>query len=91
MREENHILLVVNPISGSFKKSKLIHDVKDFLWENELEVQVYETTGENDEAGISEMIETYKPERVLVAGGDGTIQLVAKVLKKYDLVMATEL
>tara|TARA_R100001369_G_scaffold20091_1_gene36664 strand:- start:142742 stop:143635 length:894 start_codon:yes stop_codon:yes gene_type:complete len=87
MVAENQILLVVNPISGSFDKAKLLHDVKEFLWEKELELLVYETTGENDESGISNMIETYYPERVLVAGGDGTIQLVASALKNYDLTL----
>lgn len=87
MAVENQILLVVNPISGSFDKSQLVHDVRDILWEKELELKVYETRGENDEAGIAEMIETYNPERILVAGGDGTIQLVASVLKKYDLIL----
>ena len=87
MVTENQILLVVNPISGSFDKSRLIHDVREILWEKELDLQVYETSGENDQAGIAKMIETHSPERILVAGGDGTIQLVASVLKKYDLVL----
>ncbi len=87
MTAENQILLVVNPISGSFDKAKLLHDVKDILWQKELELLVYETTGENDEEGIAKMIDNHNPERVLVAGGDGTIQLVANAIKDYDLTL----
>jgi diacylglycerol kinase (ATP) len=87
MKVENQILLVVNPISGRYDKSQLIQNVRDFLLEKELELKIYKTTGENDEVEIAQLIDEIRPERVLVAGGDGTIQLVATVLKNYDLIL----
>ena len=87
MTAENQILLVVNPISGSFDKAKLLHNVKNILTEKRLELLVYETTGKNDIEGITKLIESHDPARVLVAGGDGTIQLVANAIKDYDLTL----
>jgi len=87
MESKSQILLVVNPISGSFDKAKLIETVETVLAAKNLKLQVYETQGENDVTSINNLIKKYQPERLLVAGGDGTIQLVAKVLKNHDLVL----
>ena len=87
MELKNQILLVVNPISGNFDKAKLIETVEAELAKKDLKLQVYETQGEEDEKAIEKLIKEYNPKRLLVAGGDGTIQLVAKVLEKHDLVL----
>jgi YegS/Rv2252/BmrU family lipid kinase len=87
MEPKNKILLVVNPISGSFDKANLIKTVETELANININIQVYETQGEEDKIAISNLIKEHKPERILVAGGDGTIQLVAKVLKDFDLVL----
>lgn len=87
MELKDQILLVVNPISGNFDKSNIIHQVETNLAGKNLHLLVYETNGENDEDEIDNLINQQHPRRVLVAGGDGTIQLVAKVLKAHDLVL----
>ncbi len=87
MELKDQILLVVNPISGNFDKSNLIHGVEANLAGKNLHLLVYETNGENDEEQIDNLINQQHPKRILVAGGDGTIQLVAKVLKAHDLVL----
>ncbi|RKS53338.1 YegS/Rv2252/BmrU family lipid kinase [Gillisia mitskevichiae] len=85
MEPKNKILLVVNPISGNFDKANLINTVKTKLANKNILVEVYETKGHEDIKAISKLINQHQPERLLVAGGDGTIQLVAKVLKDFDL------
>ena len=87
MESNNQILLVVNPISGTFDKANLIESVETELVKKNIKLQVYETQGEEDESAIHNLINKYHPERILVAGGDGTIQLVAKVLKDFDLTL----
>tara|TARA_R100000935_G_C2836293_1_gene168300 strand:- start:1475 stop:2368 length:894 start_codon:yes stop_codon:yes gene_type:complete len=87
MEPKNKILLVVNPISGSFDKANLIKTVEMELAKLNVSLHVYETKGEEDENAISNLIKEHRPERLLVAGGDGTIQLVAKVLKDFDLTL----
>jgi len=87
MESNNQILLVVNPISGTFDKTNLIETVETELTTKNIKLHVYETQGEEDEIAIHNLIKKHHPERILVAGGDGTIQLVAKVLKDFDLTL----
>ena len=87
MKIKNQILLVVNPISGGFDKSKLIQAVKAEINTRNYSLEIYKTSGDNDQDGIEKIIFEFQPERILVAGGDGTIQLVAEVLKNHDIPM----
>ena len=82
---KHHILLVVNPKSGSDDKSGLIEMVQQKIHERNWNLHIYETSGENDNSKIEANIKRIKPYRILVAGGDGTINLVAHILKDYDI------
>jgi YegS/Rv2252/BmrU family lipid kinase len=85
MKIKNQILLVVNPISGDLDKSKLIEAVKAEISTRNYSLEIYQTSGDDNLAGIEKMILEFQPERILVAGGDGTILLVAEVLKNHDI------
>src|SRR5660397_25767 len=85
MKIKNQILLVVNPISGGKDKSKLIEAVKAEINTRNYSLEIYKTSGYNDQAAIEKMVLEFQPERILVAGGDGTIQLVAEVLKHHEI------
>jgi YegS/Rv2252/BmrU family lipid kinase len=85
MKIKNQILLVVNPISGGIDKSKLIEVVKTEINTRNYSLEIYKTSGVNDQDVIEKIIFEFQPERILVAGGDGTIQLVAEVLKNHDI------
>jgi hypothetical protein len=56
MESKDQILLVVNPISGSFDKTNLIESVQTNLSGKNLNLQVYETQGKNDEKAINDLI-----------------------------------
>jgi diacylglycerol kinase family enzyme len=47
---------------------------------------LYTTTG-IDDTKIKVLYDTLKPERVIVAGGDGTIKSVAESLENVDVVL----
>ncbi|MCJ7756826.1 MAG: YegS/Rv2252/BmrU family lipid kinase [Gillisia sp.] len=85
MEIKNQILLVVNPISGGIDKSKLIEAVKAEINTRNYSLKIYKTSGDNDQDSIEKIIFEFQPERILVAGGDGTIQMVAEVLKNHDI------
>ena len=74
------ILLVVNPISGDLDKSDLIVQVEQTVRPSH-PFKKYFTTGADDQAQITELLNTFPARRVLVAGGDGTIKLMAEVLR----------
>lgn len=82
---KQHILLVVNPKSGSNDKSDLIDMVRQKIQEKDWILDTFETSGENDASKIEDQIKAIIPNRILVAGGDGTINLVAHILKDYDI------
>ncbi|SRX56097.1 diacylglycerol kinase family protein [Aequorivita sp. CIP111184] len=85
MNSENYILLVVNPISGDCDKSPIISSVKDEVKKRKFKFKLFETSGKKDKESIESLIKELKPLRILVAGGDGTISLVAQCILGTDI------
>ncbi|MCM8570748.1 YegS/Rv2252/BmrU family lipid kinase [Gramella jeungdoensis] len=81
------VLLVVNPISGDTDKKKIISEVQEKLKKEEIGFHLYTTTDENDREKIKSLIDEKNIDRVIVAGGDGTINLVAETVKDYELIL----
>ena len=79
--------MVVNPISGDLDKSEFIQEAKFFADALSLRFIVYETTGKKDEESIKKLFDLHQPERILVAGGDGTIKLVAEAVADCDVII----
>lgn len=84
---KKNILMVVNPISGDMDKAEFTETAKLFAEKEGMDFFVYETTGKNDEQNIREACKKHNPHRVLIAGGDGTIKMVADALQDVDVVM----
>lgn len=80
-------LLIVNPKAGGNDHSETIEALQELFETNGFDAQYYLTTGDDDERKIKRKIEKVKPDCVVAAGGDGTIQLVAKILMPYKLKM----
>lgn len=80
-------LLVVNPIAGGNDKTELVEITTQYAEKKGVELIVYETTGEEDETSIHKLYEKHKPERILVAGGDGTIKIVAEAVEHHDVII----
>ena len=71
--------MVVNPIAGGRDKTSLLAEVKQEIRQRNLDLQLFNTTGENDKENLKKAIRDYKPQRLLSFGGDGTIKLAAEV------------
>ncbi|WP_264532390.1 diacylglycerol/lipid kinase family protein [Flavobacterium sp. N502540] len=84
---KKNILFVVNPISGDLDKSDLIEAVQEFSVAHHFDLEVYETTGQHDQKEIQAIYNQYHPERIVVAGGDGTIKMVAEAMEQFDIVI----
>ena len=78
-------LLVVNPISGGIDKAEIITYLKELFEREQQELSIYYTSGKNDREQLEGMVRDLEPERVLVAGGDGTIKLLAGILKDTSI------
>lgn len=81
------ILFIINPMAGGTNHEKTILALKDIVAAKGFDARFYLTTGEKDESKIKKEIDKFKPDRVVTGGGDGTIQLVAKILLPYELTM----
>ncbi|GEP49437.1 hypothetical protein FNO01nite_01090 [Flavobacterium noncentrifugens] len=79
--------MVVNPISGDVDKVAYTEAAQAFAEKENLEFILYETIGNGDIPKIKALYEQHKPERILVAGGDGTIKEVAEALEHYDVII----
>lgn len=73
--------MVVNPISGGLDKSDIIEEVKKQVKEKGWKLEIYYTSGKGDKDALFSIIEEYAPHRLLSVGGDGTIKLIAELLK----------
>ena len=83
---KKNIVLVVNPISGDIDKSELIDATTLFAAKENRNLFTYVTSGDNDTSKIKALYEKHKPERIIIAGGDGTIKMVAEAIENYDVI-----
>lgn len=86
MTAKKKYILVINPISGDVDKTEIVEKTLAFANEMNIDIVVYETTGQDDEKEIMKLYLAIKPDRILIAGGDGTIKMVGEVLEQYDVV-----
>jgi diacylglycerol kinase (ATP) len=82
-----NIIMIVNPISGDIDKSEFIVAAAHLAAADNLNFVLYNTTGEDDILKIKSLYLSYNPERIIVAGGDGTIKMVAEAMEKNDVII----
>lgn len=88
MKKPEKILFVINPIAGNTNKSGLRAYMEQQAEELGIESRVYETRGKNDETAIRKAIADFQPELLLAAGGDGTVNLCASIVKHTPVKLA---
>lgn len=83
----NKILYVVNPISGDRDKEYIFELIQKFSEKHNIAYLIVKTSGDRDEVEIEEAIAQFKPEVVAAVGGDGTMNLVAKLIAGKGIVL----
>lgn len=81
MSTKYRVLFVVNPISGGRDKSDIVDHVKERIQQLKGELYIFYTTGKNDKEEVTAVFNKFEPHRILLAGGDGTLKLLAEILK----------
>ncbi len=87
MVKKKTYVFVVNPIAGDNDKTEIIEAVGHYANDNNIDIAILQTTGNNDAENILKIFKKHKPERVLVAGGDGTIKMVSEALKNENFIL----
>ena len=80
MKDLANVLLVVNPIAGDTDKGDVIRQVESYTTQRDMHLEVYQTTGQDDKKRITEILNSFSAHRVLIAGGDGSIKLLAEAM-----------
>ena len=83
---KKNVLLIVNPISGGVEKSEIVETTTDFVNALGMNLILYETSGKKDILHIQDLYDKFNPDRVIIAGGDGTIKVVAEALENEDVI-----
>ena len=79
------LLLVINPVSGTIDdKGETVALIKEKLEDQQIQLKVWETTGEEDQAKIRRLIQEEQFEAILIGGGDGTIKMVVEAVLDAD-------
>lgn len=81
-------LYVVNPISGGDDKEAVTVAIHSFAATAGIELITFETSGgPGDGPLLQALYEQHRPERVIIAGGDGTIKFVAELLENEPVIL----
>jgi diacylglycerol kinase (ATP) len=74
------VLIVVHPISANKLFATFEDDFEDFCFEHNIICLRYNTTGEGDQLKLRELFYDEKPDVIVAAGGDGTVNLCGNVV-----------
>lgn len=66
------LLFVVNPISGGVDKEPFLKEAVALCKKFGIDYHIFKTTGKNDEEYVKNLLNEYKPDKVVSVGGDGT-------------------
>lgn len=79
--------IIYNPQSSSGNGKKIFHQTEEILISRKIEYKVYETTGHNSAKNFAkEITSDSENEKIIVIGGDGTINEVFNGIKDYSKV-----
>ncbi|MEM9830312.1 MAG: diacylglycerol kinase family protein [Bacteroidota bacterium] len=74
------LFFIVNPISGGVNKELFLDEAEKLCKKYGIDLHIYKTTGTDDEQRVKQELSSYKPNKVVSVGGDGTTLFTALVL-----------
>ena len=88
---QNHdrlkILFVINPVSGGKEKHDWEAAIREYYKDKQHVIEFYLLIGKGDKASIQHHIDRIQPDRVVAVGGDGTVKLLAGILKETSMAL----
>ncbi len=87
LNKPQRILFVINPISGDIDKNYLRERITTFSEERHFAFEIQYTRGKHDDELITESIQKFAPDKVVSVGGDGTCNLVSRILINKKITM----
>ena len=88
---QNQIVLklffIINPVSGGKEKHDWECAIREFFKGQIHVTEFYLMKGKDDKISIQHHINTIKPDRVIAVGGDGTLKMLADLIKETQLIL----
>lgn len=75
----------MNPIAGGKEKRDWETAIREFFKESTCSIEFYIQNGKDDVPSIQRHINLFAPEIVAAVGGDGTVKMVAEILKETEM------
>ena len=82
------LLFIVNPVSGGKGKTDWEAAIREYFKDTPHNIFFYLLTGSEDVVSIRHHIERVAPDRVVAVGGDGTVKMLAGLLKETTIPLA---
>jgi diacylglycerol kinase (ATP) len=79
------ILFIINPVSGNGSREKIFGLFEQYSKRMKFSYRIYETIKQQDRQNISKLLNEDNYDRVIVAGGDGTINIVGSLLVNTNI------
>ncbi|MEJ6980236.1 diacylglycerol kinase family protein [Pedobacter sp. P351] len=79
------VLFIVNPRAGNREGGRLELAISEESRNQKFEYLIYRLQSNNEEKNIRREISQYAPDIVAVAGGDGSVNLLAKLLRGQEI------
>jgi len=86
--KSRHLLFVINPISGDNDKDQLQQQIADWANGQEVTYDIFMTSAERCVERLSAKLREKDFDAVIAAGGDGTLNVVAQVVRVLKLSIA---
>ncbi|MBS0000695.1 MAG: diacylglycerol kinase [Cyclobacteriaceae bacterium] len=81
------VLVVINPVAGGSDKDIFISYLQIQFTKYDIDFKIHQTEGKDDEKTIKNLIDSFRPHRLLSVGGDGTVTICAKCIMGKDIAL----
>ncbi|MGZ3860248.1 MAG: diacylglycerol/lipid kinase family protein [Flavisolibacter sp.] len=82
---ERHLIYIINPISGTKKKTALPERIRTRMQAANLSYEIYPSAPGGDYTFLEKILSTKKVTDIIIAGGDGTLNQAIHALHRFDL------
>ena len=82
------VLFVINPVSGGKEKNNWEAAIREYFSDKPHQTEFYLLCGKDDKTSLLHHIDMVKPHRVVAVGGDGTVKMLADILKETTTALA---
>ncbi len=88
MHKARRLLFAVNPISGGGAKQDWEGFIRNYFEGSEHTIEIFTQTGDGDRLALRQRMQEFEPDTIAAVGGDGSVKLVADVVKETAVRLA---